>query len=41
LIEAGFDLQMSANATLGLSYAGQFGAHAADNGARADVSVKF
>ncbi|RUT97183.1 autotransporter outer membrane beta-barrel domain-containing protein, partial [Mesorhizobium sp. USDA-HM6] len=41
VIEAGFDLKMSANATLGLSYAGQFGTHAADNGARANLSVKF
>jgi subtilase-type serine protease len=41
LIEAGIDLQMSANATLGLSYAGQFGSHTADNGAMADLSVKF
>ncbi|SFO63893.1 outer membrane autotransporter barrel domain-containing protein, partial [Mesorhizobium sp. NFR06] len=41
VIEAGFDLNMSANATLGLSYAGQFGAHAADNGAKANLSVKF
>jgi outer membrane autotransporter protein len=41
VIEAGFDLQMSANATLGLSYAGQFGSHAADNGARANLNVRF
>ena len=41
IVEAGLDLKMSANATLGLSYSGQFGAHAADNGANADLSVKF
>ncbi|WP_292236685.1 autotransporter domain-containing protein [Mesorhizobium sp.] len=41
VIEAGFDLQMSANATLGLFYAGQFGAHAADNGAKANLNVRF
>jgi outer membrane autotransporter protein len=41
VVEAGFDLQMSANATLGLSYAGQFGAHATDNGAKANLNVRF
>ncbi|MET3577331.1 outer membrane autotransporter protein [Mesorhizobium robiniae] len=41
VVEVGFDLQMSTNATLGLSYTGQFGAHAADNGAKADLRVKF
>ncbi|KAA3447867.1 autotransporter outer membrane beta-barrel domain-containing protein [Mesorhizobium sp. SARCC-RB16n] len=41
VIEAGFDLPMSANATLGLSYIGQFGAHNTDNGAKADLSVRF
>ncbi|TJW37633.1 MAG: autotransporter domain-containing protein, partial [Mesorhizobium sp.] len=41
VIEAGFDLQMSTNATLGLYYAGQFGSHATDNGARANLNVRF
>ncbi|TPK96254.1 MULTISPECIES: autotransporter domain-containing protein [unclassified Mesorhizobium] len=41
VIEAGFDVPMSANATLGLSYSGQFGSHTADNGAKANLSVKF
>jgi outer membrane autotransporter protein len=41
VIEAGFDLQMSANATLGLSYVGQFGSHITDNGARANLNVRF
>jgi outer membrane autotransporter protein len=41
VIEAGFDLPMSANATLGLSYAGQFGSHGVDNGAKANLNVRF
>ncbi|WP_263489054.1 MULTISPECIES: hypothetical protein [unclassified Mesorhizobium] len=41
MIETGFDLPMSANATLGLSYVGQFGGHNTDNGAKADLSVRF
>ncbi|MER8580763.1 autotransporter outer membrane beta-barrel domain-containing protein [Mesorhizobium sp. M1423] len=41
VIEAGLDLQMSANATLGLSYSGQFGSGVVDNGAKADLRVKF
>jgi outer membrane autotransporter protein len=41
VVEAGFDLPMSANATLALFYSGQFGAHATDNGARANLSVRF
>ncbi|WP_245436665.1 autotransporter outer membrane beta-barrel domain-containing protein [Mesorhizobium tamadayense] len=41
VIEAGFDLPMSANASLGLSYAGQFGARTADNGAKAKLDVRF
>ncbi|MCZ8547801.1 autotransporter outer membrane beta-barrel domain-containing protein, partial [Mesorhizobium qingshengii] len=41
VIEAGFDLQMSANATLGLSYSGQFGGGAVDNSAKVNLGVKF
>ncbi|WP_281004840.1 autotransporter outer membrane beta-barrel domain-containing protein [Mesorhizobium hawassense] len=41
VIEAGFDLPLSANATLGLSYAGQFGADSADNGAKATLDARF
>jgi outer membrane autotransporter protein len=41
VIEAGIDMKMSANATLGLSYSGQLGGGAVDNGARANLSVKF
>ncbi|WP_258582599.1 autotransporter outer membrane beta-barrel domain-containing protein [Mesorhizobium sp. AR02] len=41
VIEAGIDMKMSPNATLGLSYSGQFGDGSVDNGARANLSVKF
>jgi outer membrane autotransporter protein len=41
IIEAGFDLKMAANATLGLSYSGQFGGGAIDNGAKVDLNIKF
>jgi len=41
VVEAGFDLKMAANATLGLSYTGQFGGGATDSGANASLSVKF
>ncbi|RUX25380.1 autotransporter outer membrane beta-barrel domain-containing protein [Mesorhizobium sp. M7A.F.Ca.US.011.01.1.1] len=41
LIEAGIDLKMSANATLGLSYSGQFGDGVVDQGGKIDLSVKF
>ncbi|TPK05865.1 autotransporter outer membrane beta-barrel domain-containing protein [Mesorhizobium sp. B2-5-9] len=41
VIEAGIDMKVSPNATLGLSYSGQFGGGAFDNGAKANLSVKF
>jgi outer membrane autotransporter protein len=41
LVEAGFDVQLAQNATLGLSYAGQFGPDAFDNGFKASLGVKF
>ncbi|WP_202359070.1 autotransporter outer membrane beta-barrel domain-containing protein [Mesorhizobium sp. 113-3-3] len=41
LVEAGFDVQLARNATLGLSYAGQFGADAFDNGFKANLGIKF
>jgi outer membrane autotransporter protein len=41
VVEAGFDLKLAANATLGLSYSGQFGGGATDNGAKADLNVNF
>ncbi|MER9843407.1 autotransporter outer membrane beta-barrel domain-containing protein [Mesorhizobium australicum] len=40
-MEAGIDMKVSPNATLGLSYSGQFGGGAVDNGAKANLSVKF
>jgi len=41
VVEAGLDLPMSVNATLGLSYSGQFGGGAVDNSAKVDLGVKF
>lgn len=41
VIDAGFDLPISANATLGLSYTGWFGSHNADNGVKANLDLKF
>jgi outer membrane autotransporter protein len=41
VVEAGLDLNMSANATLGLSYSGQFGDGSVDNGAKVDLAMKF
>ncbi len=41
LVEAGFDVQLAQNATLGLSYAGQFGPGAFDNGFKANLGIKF
>ncbi|WP_348642098.1 autotransporter domain-containing protein [Mesorhizobium sp. B2-3-10] len=41
VIEAGIDMKVSPNATLGLSYSGQFGGGAFDKGAKANLSVKF
>ncbi|WP_271893678.1 autotransporter outer membrane beta-barrel domain-containing protein [Candidatus Phyllobacterium onerii] len=40
-VEAGLDLKITHSATLGLSYNGQFGSKALDNGFRADLSFKF
>ncbi|MCO6404083.1 autotransporter domain-containing protein [Aurantimonas endophytica] len=41
IAEAGFDVDFSQNATLGLSYNGQFGDGAKDHGARLDFSFRF
>ncbi|MER9105931.1 autotransporter outer membrane beta-barrel domain-containing protein [Mesorhizobium sp. M0848] len=41
VIEAGLDFNMSANATLGLSYSGQFGGGGVDQGAKVDLGIKF
>ncbi len=40
-VEAGLDVKLTHSATLGLSYNGQFGSKAQDNGFRADLSFKF
>jgi uncharacterized protein with beta-barrel porin domain len=41
VLEAGLDFAISDSATLGVSYTGQFGSGASDNGARARLSVSF
>ncbi|WP_421913284.1 autotransporter outer membrane beta-barrel domain-containing protein [Mesorhizobium sp.] len=41
LVELGVDLRFASNATLGLSYAGQFGADASDNGFKAKLDLSF
>ncbi|WP_292190062.1 autotransporter domain-containing protein [Mesorhizobium sp.] len=41
VVEAGLDLNMSANATLGVSYSGQFGGGTVDQGAKVDLGIKF
>jgi outer membrane autotransporter protein len=41
LIEAGLDLNLTPNATLGVSYQGQFGGGASQNGFKANLAVKF
>lgn len=41
VVEAGLDFNMSANATLGLSYTGQFGGGTVDQGAKVDLAVTF
>jgi outer membrane autotransporter protein len=41
VVEAGLALKMSANATLGVSYTGQFGGGALDQGAKVDLGIKF
>ncbi|CAN7506280.1 autotransporter domain-containing protein [Phyllobacterium sp. LjRoot231] len=40
-LEAGLELNITHSATLGLSYTGQFGSKAQDNGFKADISFKF
>lgn len=40
-IEAGLDFAVSSNATLGISYSGQFGSRAHDNGATANFTLRF
>jgi outer membrane autotransporter protein len=41
VIEAGLDFAINSNVTLGVSYTGQFGSGAHENGAKAHFSVKF
>ena len=41
VIEVGLDLKMSAKAKLGLSYSGQFGGGAADQGAKVNLGLSF
>jgi len=41
VLEAGLDFAVSDNATLGVSYSGQFGSGARDNSAKADFSIRF
>lgn len=41
VLEAGLDLAISDNATLGVSYTGQFGNDARENGAKANLRVRF
>ena len=41
VVEAGFDVDLTGNATLGLSYNGRFGSGTNDHSARASFGVKF
>lgn len=41
VIEAGVDVRLAPNASLGLSYGGQFGSGALDQSVRGSVSIKF
>ncbi|MFG1373930.1 autotransporter domain-containing protein [Xanthobacter oligotrophicus] len=41
VVEAGLDIKLSPQATLGLVYAGQFASGATDNGGKATLSYKF
>ena len=41
VVDAGLDFTLQPNATLGVSYTGQFGNGAKDNGIRATLAVKF
>ncbi len=41
MIEAGVDVRLAPNASLGLSYGGQFGSGALDQSVRGSVSIKF
>lgn len=41
LLDAGFDLDLTANATLGASYGGEFGSDISDQSVRARFALTF
>ncbi|BCW87530.1 hypothetical protein sos41_06600 [Alphaproteobacteria bacterium SO-S41] len=41
VLDAGFDVNLGANSTLGVSYAGQFGSGLTDHAVHADINVRF
>ena len=41
VVDAGFDFRLGPNASLGISYGGQFGAGALDQSVRGNLSIKF
>ena len=41
IVEAGFDIGIGANTTLGLGYTGQFSSRANDNAVKADLTMRF
>ena len=41
VVDAGFDFRLAPNATLGISYGGQFGAGSLDQSVRGNLSIKF
>ncbi|HMF68818.1 MAG TPA: autotransporter domain-containing protein, partial [Phyllobacterium sp.] len=41
IVEAGFDIGIGANTTLGLGYTGQFSQRANDNAVKGDLTVRF
>ena len=41
VVEAGFDVGIGENTTLGLTYNGQFSSQASDNAVKADLTVRF
>lgn len=41
IVDAGLDLAIAPSATIGVSYNGQFGSHALDQGVRGNLTVRF
>ena len=41
VVDTGFDFRLGPNASLGISYGGQFGAGALDQSVRGNLSIKF